>query len=64
MSRVLIHTIFIIGFSFITFFGIGPVLFADGTMNERIITLIIVILIYIIWSWVYRYFIRRIGPKQ
>ncbi|WP_416202273.1 DUF6954 family protein [Paenibacillus sp. JDR-2] len=38
--------ILIIVFLLVTFFGLGPVLFADGSMTERMITLGIVILIY------------------
>ncbi|MNR65135.1 hypothetical protein D3C85_1880540 [compost metagenome] len=30
----------------ITFFGLGPVLFADGSARERVLTLIVVLLIY------------------
>ena len=33
----------------ITFFGIGPVLFADGSDQERLITLMVVLLIYALW---------------
>lgn len=46
-----IYTIFIVSFILITFFGIGPVLFADGTMRERILTAIIVLIIYFVWGF-------------
>ncbi|MDF2674857.1 MAG: hypothetical protein K0R09_3125 [Clostridiales bacterium] len=32
----------------VTFFGIGPVVFADGGMGERVLTLAVVIVIYIV----------------
>jgi hypothetical protein len=35
-------------FLLVTFFGIGPVVFADGSMGERMTTLGVVILVYII----------------
>ncbi|WP_373864175.1 DUF6954 family protein [Paenibacillus glycanilyticus] len=38
--------VLLIIFLLVTFFGLGPVLFADGSMKERMITLGIVILIY------------------
>ncbi|NLY85294.1 MAG: hypothetical protein GX077_02950 [Tissierellia bacterium] len=57
--KIIGHIIFIILFLLISFFGIGPVLMADGTSEERILTLIIVLLIYGIWFLLYRYFIRK-----
>lgn len=63
MLKVIGHIVFICLFLLITFFGIGPVVFADGSMKERIITLIIVILIYVVWIWLYRVFIRKIRVK-
>lgn len=44
--KVLIYLVFIILYLFVAFFGIGPVLMADGTMNERMLTLGVIILIY------------------
>lgn len=45
-----IITVFGILFLVITFFGVGPVLLADGAMQERIITLAIVLLLYVAMS--------------
>ncbi|NLW21799.1 MAG: hypothetical protein GXY88_00860 [Tissierellia bacterium] len=50
------NIIFIILFLLISFFGMGPVLLADGTFKERMITLLVVlllygILIYIFYRW-------------
>lgn len=59
MLKIVGHIIFIAIFLLITFFGIGPVAMADGTMNERIITLVIVIILYVFWLWAYRIFIRK-----
>lgn len=59
MMKIIGHIIFIILFLLITFFGIGPILMADGTSKERIITLVIVLFIYVIWFLLYRYFIRK-----
>ncbi|SHJ16881.1 DUF6954 family protein [Lutispora thermophila] len=47
----IIYTIFIVSFILIAFFGIGPLLFADGTMGERILTAIIVLIIYFVWGF-------------
>lgn len=54
MKKWILYTIFVPTYVLITFFGLGPVLFADGSMNERIITFLIVIALYIITSWVLR----------
>ncbi len=63
MLKVIGHVVFIILFLLITFFGIGPVVFADGSINERITTLIIVILIYGSCIWLYRIFIRKMRMR-
>lgn len=49
----LAYAIFIVGFIVITFFGVGPLLFADGTMKERILTAIIVLIIYFVWGFMF-----------
>lgn|GEM_PF-501457 len=54
---------FIILFVLVTFFGIGPVLMADGTLNERLLTLIIVIVIYIILIVALRYWLKRVNKR-
>lgn len=41
--RILIYVIVTILAALLTFFGIGPVLFADGSMNERLLTLAVVL---------------------
>jgi len=38
----------------VTFFGLGPVLFADGVLSERLLTLAVVIIIYLIIYWLYK----------
>jgi hypothetical protein len=42
-----IYFIFIILYLGVTFFGLGPVLLADGVMEERIMTFFIVLVIYL-----------------
>lgn len=46
LIRGLIYAVFFIAYSLVTFFGIGPVLMADGSLQERLITLAVVLLIY------------------
>ena len=58
--RILIHIIFIILLALVTFFGIGPVLLADGVMSERLLTLAIVIVIYLILIVLYRMILRKV----
>jgi hypothetical protein len=43
-----IYFIFIILYVGVTFFGLGPVLLADGSMQERLMTWLVVIVIYVI----------------
>lgn len=56
--RLIIHIIFIGLLLLVTFFGIGPVLMADGVLSERLITLAVVIGIYLILIWLYRRILR------
>lgn len=58
--RIIIHIIFIALLLLVTFFGIGPVIFADGVMSERLLTLAIVIVIYLILIVLYRIIIKKI----
>jgi hypothetical protein len=46
--RWFIYFIFILLYLGVTFFGFGPVLFADGSTEERVMTLVVVIVIYVI----------------
>ncbi len=48
LMKIIFYIIMAVAFILVTFFGIGPVLFADGQMAERMFTLAIVILIYLI----------------
>lgn len=57
------NIVFIILFALVTFFGIGPVLMADGTLNERLLTLTIVIIIYIILILALRYWSKRTNNR-
>ncbi|MBO1264107.1 hypothetical protein J3A84_03485 [Proteiniclasticum sp. SCR006] len=47
--KVIVDILFVALFLLITFFGIGPVLFADGSDRERLITFLVVLFIYTIW---------------
>ncbi|NLY45756.1 MAG: hypothetical protein GX053_07165 [Tissierella sp.] len=58
--KLIVNIIFIALLLLVTFFGIGPVLMADGVLSERLITLAIVIVIYMIIIWIYRRILRRI----
>ena len=44
----LIYVMFIILFAGVTFFGLGPVFLADGSFQERMVTLAVVIIIYLV----------------
>lgn len=48
MGRLLINIALIILLLLVTFFGMGPVLLADGTDSERIYTAVVVVFIYLL----------------
>lgn len=56
--KLLGYIVWFILFALVTFFGVGPVLFADGPPQERLVTSVIVILIYVLlvmfWRWLRR----------
>ena len=56
----LIYTTFIILYLLVTFLGLGPVLFADGSNLERIITFAIVVIIYLLLTILLRFIIKKI----
>ncbi len=41
-----------VAFLLVTFFGLGPVILADGTLGERLLTLVVVIIIYLLLGWI------------
>lgn len=59
MSRkpwsLLLNLLFLAAFLLVVFFGIGPVLLADGSMQERIFTLLVVLLLLTGLLLLYRY---------
>jgi hypothetical protein len=60
--RAVIYLGFVILYAALTFFGLGPVLLADGTDRERIATLAVVLLLYAALTVLLRYvrrFLRR-----
>ncbi|MBC8079234.1 MAG: hypothetical protein H7X86_02740 [Gorillibacterium sp.] len=57
--RWLVYIIFAVIYLLITFFGIGPVLMADGSNQERIITLLIVLVIYVLVTLALRFIIKK-----
>ncbi|WP_434735220.1 DUF6954 family protein [Clostridium sp.] len=42
------------------FFGIGPVILADGSFKERTITFIVVLIIFVLLTIVFKFLIKRI----
>lgn len=65
MKVKLIYGILVILTILVTIFGLGPVLFADGTDRERLITLLIVLVIYLlIFVCFYVAYRRRKNRKE
>lgn len=50
--KIVFYIIIAIIFIAVTFFGLGPVIFADGKMSERILTLGLVIVLYLMLGYV------------
>ncbi|MDF2904682.1 MAG: hypothetical protein K0R34_3 [Herbinix sp.] len=48
MTKKIIYVILILLILVVTLFGLGPVIYADGTDSERMITLLVVIALYLV----------------
>ncbi|CEG28225.1 DUF6954 family protein [Bacillus sp. B-jedd] len=57
--KMLWNIFFISLFALVTFFGLGPVLMADGVLKERILTAAVVIAIYVFLSILYKKIVFR-----
>lgn len=59
--KLLLNVIFVLVLLAVTFFGMGPVLFADGSASERLGTLGVVLGIYLLIWLAYRALMRRLN---
>ncbi|WP_130292872.1 DUF6954 family protein [Fictibacillus sp. BK138] len=59
--KIVLRIVFGIAFLLVSFFGLGPVLMADGMPGERTLTLIVVLLIFAVLFVVYRWLMKRIS---
>lgn len=57
----LINFLFVLLYAMTTLFGLGPVLFADGSNKERTVTLVVVLLIYVAITILLRIVLKRRG---
>jgi hypothetical protein len=59
--KIVLRIVFGIAFLLVAFFGLGPVLMADGMPGERTLTLIVVLGIFALLYLVYKWTIKRIS---
>jgi hypothetical protein len=59
--KIVLRIVFGIAFLLVAFFGLGPVLMADGMPGERTLTLILVLLIFAALFVVYKWLMKRIS---
>ncbi len=65
MKGKLVYSVLAILTVLVTIFGLGPVLFADGTTRERMNTLLIVLSCYVlIFACFYAVYRRRKNRKE
>lgn len=59
--KYLLYISFVILYILAAFFGIGPVILADGSfIKERTITFIVVLIIFVLLTIVFKFLIKRI----
>ncbi len=56
--------VFALLFALVTFFGLGPVLIADGSTQERMLTLLVVLLLYAVMGYALHRFLLRSKKKD
>jgi peptidoglycan/LPS O-acetylase OafA/YrhL len=56
--KIVFYLVMTIAIILVTFFGLGPVIFADGSMGERLATLLVVVLLYLLLAWIMVIFVR------
>ncbi|WNS46216.1 DUF6954 family protein [Paenibacillus sp. MMS20-IR301] len=61
--RWMIYIGFAVLYLLTTLYGLGPVLLADGSFRERMLTLAVVLLIYAGITWGLRDLLRRTGKR-
>ncbi|WP_174729442.1 DUF6954 family protein [Mesobacillus harenae] len=61
--RTAAHVMFILLFLLVGFFGLGPVLLADGIREERLFTAFVVMVLYMFLLFLYWLILKRLGPK-
>jgi hypothetical protein len=57
--KIILRFVFVVVFLLVAFFGLGPVLFADGSAGERTITLIAVLAIFALLFVLYRWMMKK-----
>lgn len=61
--RLAVWILFVILLLLVTLFGLGPVILADGTANERFATLAVVIALYVILALLLRFLTKRLKNR-
>ncbi|MBZ4667206.1 MAG: hypothetical protein JG775_358 [Defluviitaleaceae bacterium] len=57
--KIFLNIIIIIALVAVTFFGLGPVLLADGSKTERLLTLLVVLALYFLLVLALRWVKKR-----
>jgi hypothetical protein len=59
MLKWIVYLLFAAAYLLVTFFGLGPVLLADGTAQERWVTFLVVLLIYAVITVFLRWILKK-----
>ncbi|KIL37235.1 hypothetical protein SD71_00485 [Cohnella kolymensis] len=62
--RMLVHFVFAALYLLVAFFGIGPVLMADGSQVERLWTLIVVLAVFVVLISAHTWLTRRTSRQR
>ncbi|MEH7096592.1 DUF6954 family protein [Neobacillus vireti] len=59
--KIIIHIFFLLLLALVTFFGLGPILMADGPMQERLWTAVIVFILYLFLTYCYQKALKKVN---
>jgi hypothetical protein len=61
--KALFYVVLIAASILVTFLGLGPAFFADGTLRERLLTIAVVLILYVILGCIALWYQKRHKAK-
>ncbi len=56
-----VHVLFACFYVLVAYFGVGPILLADGSMKERLLTSLIVLVVFVVLIVIHRALAKKLS---